>query len=544
MSWIWRFLVLLSLAFTGFVKSKRLYCESYGNKDAVVINGTEVCREDPYFYCMVVWSTRFLEDNTTVADVVSKGCFRIVFEQEGQKHPCNHNCVQQQHFDSMAKSKNISGFCCCDTDYCNKNFTIVEYKEKVVPTRTTGGKVHLTSNINIIVGIVLATLLLITILVLFFWHYNNRKKHKYSRPDKSLEKEPQGPSLDLSQLTLGQLIGQGRYGTVWKGTMFNEVMAVKVFGAEHRLFWQAEKDLFSALDHHPSILRFFAACERETNSSPEYLLLSEYHPRGSLQNYLRQHSVCWREMCIMGSSMSAGLAFLHQDANKPSFAHRDINSKNILVKVDGSCVLADFGFAMNVSDATKPADDGTLITEVGTLRYMAPEVLDGAVNLHDIQGALKQIDVYAMSLVIWEVSMRCEDIFGREQVPPYKAPFEAELGPMITSEHMHTYVVQKKLRPGFPDAWKRNHSGLRFLKETIEDCWDQDGDARLLALCIKDRMSDLLTHYPNGMNDSLQSSAGTVQEFQENLKPEAQPEVSKNRMVVKIDENQDPGTVV
>ena len=50
--------------------------------------------------------------------------------------------------------------------------------------------------------------------------------------------------------------------------------------------------------------------------------------------------------------------------SRPAFAHRDLNSKNILVKMDGTCALADFGFAMKVPDATKPADDGTLITEV------------------------------------------------------------------------------------------------------------------------------------------------------------------------------------
>jgi len=43
------------------------------------------------------------------------------------------------------------------------------------------------------------------------------------------------------------------------------------------------------------------------------------------------------------------------------------------------------------------------------------------------------------------------------QVPDFKLPFEAELGPMITSEAMHAYVVLKKARPGFPDAWKNNH---------------------------------------------------------------------------------------
>lgn len=37
---------------------------------------------------------------------------------------------------------------------------------------------------------------------------------------------------------------------------------------------------------------------------------------------------------------------------------------------------------------------------------MAPEALDARVNLHDIQ-SFKQIDIYAMALVIWEVASRC-----------------------------------------------------------------------------------------------------------------------------------------
>ena len=41
--------------------------------------------------------------------------------------------------------------------------------------------------------------------------------------------------------------------------------------------------------------------------------------------------------------------------------------------------------------------------------------------------------------------------------------------------------------------------GLRTLKETIEDCWDQDGDARLSALCVKERFSELLKDYPDGL---------------------------------------------
>ena len=44
--------------------------------------------------------------------------------------------------------------------------------------------------------------------------------------------------------------------------------------------------------------------------------------------------------------------------------------------------------------------------QVGTFRYMAPEVLDTRVHLLDLQ-SFKQIDVYAFSLIMWEVMSRC-----------------------------------------------------------------------------------------------------------------------------------------
>lgn len=45
------------------------------------------------------------------------------------------------------------------------------------------------------------------------------------------------------------------------------------------------------------------------------------------------------------------------------------------------------------------------------MRYMAPEVLEGAVNLRDCESALKQVDVYALGLLYWETFMRCADLF-------------------------------------------------------------------------------------------------------------------------------------
>ena len=60
---------------------------------------------------------------------------------------------------------------------------------------------------------------------------------------------------------------------------------------------------------------------------------------------------------------------------KPAIAHRDIKSKNILVKNNGIACIADFGLAVTHQQATDQLDIGSN-PKVGTKRYMAPEVLD------------------------------------------------------------------------------------------------------------------------------------------------------------------------
>lgn len=52
----------------------------------------------------------------------------------------------------------------------------------------------------------------------------------------------------------------------------------------------------------------------------------------------------------MAHSAASGLSHLHTEIHgtrgKPPIAHRDIKSRNILVKKDLSCVIADFGLAV------------------------------------------------------------------------------------------------------------------------------------------------------------------------------------------------------
>lgn len=54
---------------------------------------------------------------------------------------------------------------------------------------------------------------------------------------------------------------------------------------------------------------------------------------------------------------------------------------------------------------------GISVLQVGTARYMAPEVLEARLNLENIE-SFKQTDIYSMALVLWEMASRCEAIGG------------------------------------------------------------------------------------------------------------------------------------
>ena len=49
--------------------------------------------------------------------------------------------------------------------------------------------------------------------------------------------------------------------------------------------------------------------------------------------------------------------------------------------------------------------------KVGTKRYMAPEVLEGAVRFQI--SSFLSIDIYSLGLILWELIMRCQLELGR-----------------------------------------------------------------------------------------------------------------------------------
>lgn len=185
---------------------------------------------------------------------------------------------------------------------------------------------------------------------------------------------------------------------------------------------------------HPNILEFIGVEKHQD----EFWLITVYHSYGSLCDYLKAHTVTWEEMCRITESMVRGLMHLHEEIRptkenyfKPAIAHRDFKSANVLLKSDLTACVADFGLAMAFK---RDELMGDMYTQVGTRRYMAPEVLEGAINFS--RDAFLRIDVYACALVLWEIVSRCT---AHGTVEDYRQPFEADVS---SRSRIITYLTE------------------------------------------------------------------------------------------------------
>ena len=168
---------------------------------------------------------------------------------------------------------------------------------------------------------------------------------------------------------------------VWHGTWNGDSVAVKIFFSRDESSWRRETDIYSTvLLRHENVLGYIGSDFTSLNSCTQLWLVTHFHAMGSLYDYLNKPFVFGpSEAHRFIITALNGLVHLHTEIHgtqgKPGIAHRDIKSKNILVKEDGSCVVADFGLAVTHKHETNELN----IPEnprVGTKRYMSPEVLD------------------------------------------------------------------------------------------------------------------------------------------------------------------------
>ncbi|XP_046386432.1 activin receptor type-1 [Ischnura elegans] len=295
------------------------------------------------------------------------------------------------------------------------------------------------------------------------------------------------------QISLAECIGKGRYGEVWRGVWHGENVAVKIFFSRDEASWSRETEIYSTvLLRHENILGYIGSDMTSHNSCTQLWLVTHYHVLGSLYDHLNNRTLTHHQMMKLCISAINGIVHLHTEIfgtqGKPAIAHRDIKSKNILVRLNGTCVIADFGLAVTHTQTTGELDVGQN-TRVGTKRYMSPEVLDQQINPECFE-SYRRVDIYAFGLVLWEI---CRRTISNGRAEDYYPPFYDMVPSDPSFEDMRKVVCIDQQRPSLPNRWASDLT-LSGMGKLMKECWHHNPNVRLPALRIKKTLVKLASN--------------------------------------------------
>lgn len=450
---------------------------------------------------------------------VSRGC-TTSFQQ--LQLFCNKKQIDDDNVKGMLKRHAVGQYniTCCSGDYCNDG--LFPSLPSIFHTNSEKGEIDSTTNtyfIKLFFAIfgpivIISGLAIAIILFLRNSHQkrliNSEKKNdpeKYFIRDEELQATPASDStlqeyLDdtsgsgsglpfliqrtlAKQVTLQQSIGGGRYGVVHKGIWHGESVAVKIFSSLDGESWNRETEIYNTVQlRHKNILGYIGS---DINAKIDYTqlwLVTHFYESGSLFDYLKYTPLTHQQMITICLSITNGLDHLHTNIfgteQKPGIAHRDIKSKNILVGVRDSCVIADFGLAVTNTQLTQKLNLNSN-PRVGTKRYMSPEVLDESINMECFE-AFQRADIYALALVFWEVCRRTLSSDGL--VEEYMIPFQEVVPEDPSFEEMKKVICGDHLRPALPTRWNDDPL-LTGMSKLMRECWHRNSNVRLPALNVK-----------------------------------------------------------
>ena len=139
---------------------------------------------------------------------------------------------------------------------------------------------------------------------------------------------------------------------------------------------------------HPNIVSYLG-CERKEFSIS---ILLEYISGGSIGSVLRKHGK-FEEPVVSSLTRQTleGLSYLHN----VGILHRDLKADNILLDIDGTAKISDFGISKKTDDIY-----GNDITNgmQGSVFWMAPEVIRS-----QAKGYSAKVDVWSLGCVVLEM---------------------------------------------------------------------------------------------------------------------------------------------
>ncbi len=186
----------------------------------------------------------------------------------------------------------------------------------------------------------------------------------------------------LGGFELQEVIGRGRYGTVFKGLQvaLGRPVGIKVLAEEYRSDPERVQAFLTEARragrlNHPNLVQVHDVCQVSEN----YLLIMELM-KGSTADVLRDHGA-FDETSVLRVLLHIARALGYAESQR--LVHRDVKPDNILVNEENIYKLADLGIAAPI------AENGVATQEriFGSPHYVAPEqarggAIDGRADLY------------------------------------------------------------------------------------------------------------------------------------------------------------------
>lgn len=195
-----------------------------------------------------------------------------------------------------------------------------------------------------------------------------------------------------------EMLGEGAYGTVYKGTLSNEIhVAVKVLNDSNDDGEEFINEVAAmGRIHHVNVVRLVGFCADGFRRA----LVFEYLPNQSLDKLIFPASfkdnitLNWKKLHDIAMGIAKGLEYLHQGCDQ-QILHFDIKPQNILLDHNLNPKISDFGLAKLCS---KEKSVVTMTEARGTMGYIAPEVLSS-----NFGKASHKSDVYSFGMLLLEM---------------------------------------------------------------------------------------------------------------------------------------------
>ncbi|EEC05402.1 focal adhesion kinase, putative, partial [Ixodes scapularis] len=270
--------------------------------------------------------------------------------------------------------------------------------------------------------------------------------------------------LCRSNIVLGDIIGEGQFGDVHKGTYVLKVgiglwrsLAFALPDLLKPVFLPLS-DIMQQFDH-PHIIRLVGIC----SDSPIWIVM-ELAKHGEMRAYLQsnKHRLDLATLIQYAYQLSTALSYLESK----KFVHRDIAARNVLVSSHDCVKLGDFGLSRWVEDHSYyKASRGKL-----PIKWMAPE----SINFRRFTAAS---DVWMFGVCMWEILMlgvkpfqgvKNNDVIGRIE-DGERLPLPPDCPPRLYSLMSQCWSYEPSKRPCFRDVKQVLSEILSEERRQLED---------------------------------------------------------------------------